>query len=131
MRKKIIQYSPKLKMIARELRKSSTVSERRLWRYLRRKQIQGYRFHRQFLISVYIVDFYCPDLKLVIEIDGICHAGKQEYDLYQEKKLEKLGLKVLGFTDEEVKNGIEGVLCRIEEWIMEYTPLAPQKGGSL
>ncbi len=60
-----IQYNPKLKQLARELRNNATASEKRLWKYLRAKQMRGYDFHRQKPIDNYIVDFFCYRLRLV------------------------------------------------------------------
>lgn len=80
MKKKIIPYNPKLKGYARELRNSSTFAEIVLWGYLKGKQMRGYDFDRQRPIDNYIVDFYCKDLQLAIEIDGESHYGKEKKD---------------------------------------------------
>jgi len=73
MKRKIIPYNPKLKEFARKLRNNSTKSEIRLWQQLKRKQFFGYDFHRQKPLLNYIVDFYCYELNLVIELDGYSH----------------------------------------------------------
>ncbi|MDD8018536.1 MAG: DUF559 domain-containing protein, partial [Bacteroidota bacterium] len=70
MRHKIVPYKPKLKEIAKTLRKNSTLGEVLLWKRLRNKQMLGYDFHRQKPIDQFIVDFFCPALNLAIEIDG-------------------------------------------------------------
>ena len=75
-----IHYNPDLKQRSKELRKNATYSEKLLWKHLRSRQLLGYQFMRQKPIYNYIVDFYCSALKLVIEIDGITHNDKQEYD---------------------------------------------------
>ena len=129
MRRKIIPYNPKLKLIARKLRNQSTLSEVLLWRYLKGKQIKGYDFHRQKPIDNYIVDFYCPDLQLAIEIDGCSHdENKENYDIHRQKRLESLGVKFLRFSDYNVKHNIEAVLMRICEWI-ETHPNPSQEGN--
>lgn len=69
-----------LSVLSRNLRNNSTLAEAVLWKYLQNKQAFGYRFRRQKVIGKYIVDFYCPKLKLVIEIDGSSHDYKYEYD---------------------------------------------------
>ena len=69
-----------MKQIAQMLRKNMTLSEILLWQQLKGKQLLGYDFHRQKPIDEYVVDFYCPKLKLVIEIDGDSHEGKEEAD---------------------------------------------------
>ena len=73
-RKIVIPYNQKLKELARHLRKSSTLSEVLLWRYLKRKQMLGYDFDRQKPIDNYIVDFYCSELGLIVEVDGKSHS---------------------------------------------------------
>ena len=74
-----IYYNLILKERARELRRNSTYTERILWKHLRGSQLSGCKFQSQKPIEDYIVDFYCSRLKLVIEIDGISHNGKQHY----------------------------------------------------
>ena len=83
---------PKTKKAACKLRKNSTLSEVLLWEQLKNKQLIGYDFHRQKPIDEFIVDFYCPKLKLVIEIDGESHDGKIQEDKTREEKLKSLGL---------------------------------------
>ena len=80
MKRKIIPYDPKLKQLARELRNKSTLAEVLLWKHLKGKQIQGYDFHRQKPLDQYIVDFFCSELMLAIEIDGDSHDYKERED---------------------------------------------------
>ena len=86
-----IYYNPKLRKKASELRKNATFTERYLWKFLRSKQMMGYQFMRQKPIGNYIVDFYCSKLFLVIEIDGITHNDKQEYDKNRDVYLKRIG----------------------------------------
>jgi len=79
MKNKIIPYNPKLKELARELRKNSTLSEVLLWLKIKGK-VMGVEFHRQVPIDNFIVDFYCHELMLAIEIEGSSHDEKQDYD---------------------------------------------------
>lgn len=97
-------YSKKLKEYAREMRNNSTKGEIKLWCELLRKRKSGFQFYRQKPIHKFIVDFYCARLKLVIEIDGTSHEGKQEYDQERTKYLEGLGLKVIRYDDLVVLN---------------------------
>jgi very-short-patch-repair endonuclease len=120
MRRTIIPYDPVLKEKARKLRKNSTFSEILLWNYLKRKQLKGYDFHRQKPIDKYIVDFFCNELYLAIEIDGESHYGNESRDERRQKKLEKLGVQFLRFDDLEVVHNLDGVLKRIERWIDEF-----------
>ena len=92
-----------------------TAVESTLWAKLRGHRFRGHRFYRQTSIDNYIVDFYCAEKNLILEIDGCVHDfhGKHESDLNRQKYLENLGFKILRFTNEEVKSSIEGVLLRI------------------
>jgi very-short-patch-repair endonuclease len=80
MQDRWVHYNPRLKQVARILRKNMTLGEILLWKELKGKKLLGYDFHRQKPIGEYVVDFYCPALKLVIEIDGDSHDGKEEAD---------------------------------------------------
>lgn len=118
-RRKIIPYNPKLKEYARELRNNSTLAEIILWGYLKGKQMRGYDFDRQRPIDNYIMDFYCKDLQLAIEIDGESHYGKEEKDKAKDKRLNQLGVTVLRFDDTELKYDVEKAIKTIEKWIDE------------
>jgi very-short-patch-repair endonuclease len=120
-----IYYNSTLKRLARQLRNKSTVAEVMLWKRLGKKQMKGYDFHRQKPIGEYIVDFFCPKLNLVIEIDGITHdnAAKLIQDKKRQIRLESLGFYILRFWDNEVRTNIDGVLHIIEGWIEKHTPV--------
>jgi very-short-patch-repair endonuclease len=116
MKRKIIPYNPKLKLLARKLRNDSTRSEIKLWQHLKGKQLLGYDFHRQKPLLNFIADFYCYELKLVIELDGYSHQIEevQLKDKIKQNELEEVGLTVLRFEDDEVMNDIENVLRELE-----------------
>ncbi len=120
---KIIPYNPALKEKARELRKNMTPAEVKLWQRLRRKQMLGYDFDRQRPLDSFIVDFFCKELLLAIEIDGESHnwKGVAEKDAQRQRKLESLGVRFLRFTEWQVHQEIEGVLRAIENWILSAT----------
>ena len=102
----------------RFLRTHQTPAEKTLWHYLRRKQVQDERFLRQFSVDKYVIDFYCPRLKLGIELDGAEHYGSHDrvkYDKNRTKYLEKFGIKIIRFKDEEVLANNESVLERIND----------------
>jgi very-short-patch-repair endonuclease len=92
-----IYYNPKLKILSRELRKNSTLSEVLLWNQLKARKMRGYQFMRQKPVGNYIVDFYCSRLRLAIEIDGESHGEKSKEDQIRQRKLESLGLSLLRF----------------------------------
>jgi very-short-patch-repair endonuclease len=117
LNRRVILYNPKLKQYARELRKNGTLSEVLLWNKLKRKQVLGYDFGRQKPIDEYIVDFFCLDLRLAIEIDGITHTWKEQYDEVRQKKLEEFGIKFLRFTEKDIRSNLIDVVHIIEEWI--------------
>jgi epoxyqueuosine reductase len=127
--KKRIHYNPKLTARARELRNNSTLSEVLLWGELKTGKMLGHDFHRQKPIDEFIVDFFCYDLMLAIEIDGSSHDNKVEYDKFRQKKLESLGIRFLRFDDLDVKQKIEFVLKDIRQWIEHNTPPAPPSRG--
>ena len=114
----IIPYNPKLKERARELRKNPTYAEKILWHAIRRKQL-GVEFHRQIPIHQFIVDFYCHELKLAIEVDGVSHnePGIKIHDAKRQSKLESLGVRFLRFEDDEILGNVETVVSKIKEWI--------------
>ena len=121
MSRKIIPYKPALKEIASGLRNNSTLGEILLWKKLRNKQMLGYDFHRQKPLDQFIVDFFCHELNLVIEIDGSSHEADeaQEKDAARQKRLESLGVKFLRFKESDVKKDMRTVLETIEHWIKE------------
>lgn len=95
------------------LRRESTAPEQLLWSILCRRQLGGLKFRRQHPIEPYVVDFYCASAKLVVELDGDSHEGRQSYDHQRTKHLEKLGLKIVRVTNDDVIHHIEGVGCFI------------------
>ena len=109
-----ITYDPKLKQRAKELRNNSTLAEVLLWQQLKAKKLRGLDFHRQKPIDSYIVDFFCAELMLAIEIDGITHDNKIDYDKLRDQRLETLGISVLRFLDTDVKKNLAGVVEAIE-----------------
>jgi very-short-patch-repair endonuclease len=121
-RNKIIWYHPDLKLQACELRNNCTFSEAKLWERLKGKQMKGYDFHRQKPLNYYIIDFYCNELKLAIEIDGEIHESEENLikDLIRQERLQDYGISFLRFKDSEIKNNIEEVLYKINKWIGDY-----------
>lgn len=107
------QTDPKMHLRAKELRQNQTPAEAKLWLYLRAHRVNNVHFRRQHAIGNYIVDFYAPSQKLVIEVDGSQHVGQEEYDLERTVFLEAKSYRVLRFWNSDVMNNIEGVMVSI------------------
>ena len=122
----MLPYNRNLKEHSRQLRKNMTDTEKYLRAKIRKKQLKGYQFYRQKPIGDYIVDFFCPRAKLVIEVDGSHHFSDEmtEYDRIRNEYLSSLGLRMLRFTNTDVLTHIEGVVEGIIE-NMEEIPLSP------
>ena len=116
------------------LRHQATVPEQRFWQAVRGKQL-GVKFRRQHGIGHYIVDFYCPELKLVVELDGDSHFSDeaQQYDAVRDDYIQALGIRVLRFTNTDVMQNLEGVLQMVMQSYRplerEPTPASPGKSN--
>ena len=113
-----IYYNPALKELARELRNNMTFAEKATWRMLNGKQFNGYDFHRQKPIGEFIADFYCYDLRLVIEIDGITHLDEDviRKDRIKSQYFTSIGLNILRFSDDLVL----GNWMMVEKELIQY-----------
>jgi len=107
---------PTIRKFARELRQPQTPAEATLWRHLRNKNLE-YKFRRQHPIESFIIDFYCAKAKLLIEIDGETHFQKAqiEYDQARTEHLERLGYKVIRFTNDDIRYNLNIVISKIIE----------------
>jgi very-short-patch-repair endonuclease len=103
----------KLKPIAREMRSKPTPAENLLWKHLRSHRLRGMKFRRQHNIERFIVDFYCRDAKLVIEVDGPIHQYQAHEDAIRQEFLESQKLKVLRFSNDNVLNNVDEVIKQI------------------
>jgi very-short-patch-repair endonuclease len=111
------------KQAARKLRKNSTFTEEILWQAVRRKNLDGKKFYRQYVIKVevdnqerfFIADFYNHESKLVIELDGKIHDIQKDYDNLRTEIISLLGIKVIRFNNDEIENDLEKVLNKIRE----------------
>lgn len=113
-------YRKDLTEKARYLRKNSTRSEIMLWNCLKRDAL-GVDFHRQKPIDCFILDFYCPELKLGIELDGITHQQEnvKRRDRIKEARMNELGITILRFEDVEVWGELDRVVEEIKKWVEE------------
>ena len=106
---------PKLLAYARGLRHDHTDAEHRLWQLLRNRQLAGCKFRRQVPIAGFIVDFFCAEEKVAVELDGSQHMQPKEaaYDEGRTAALAKVGVRIVRFWDNEVFDNVEGVLQHI------------------
>jgi len=109
--------------LRQSLRGDMPAAEKRLWQRIRKKQL-GIKFRRQHGIDRYVTDFYCPEYKLVIELDGNSHdcLEAQAYDRERNMFMQDIGLEVLRFSNQEVLTHIERVLQQIEDKVKSKTP---------
>ncbi len=97
------------------MRHTPTEPERRLWQLLRKSQLGGLKFRRQAVIGPYIVDFYCPRQKLVVEVDGESHVGRGHVDAARTGHLKRLGYQIMRVTNDDVLRDLEAVGLAILE----------------
>ncbi|MCC6612652.1 MAG: endonuclease domain-containing protein [Anaerolineae bacterium] len=100
----------KVKHPVRRKRHTPTVAENTLWQKLRNRQLRGYKFRRQHVIDRFIVDFFCSEVALIVEVDGEIHQYTQEYDALRQEFLEALGFRFVRITNQDVVERIESVL---------------------
>ena len=108
---------------AEKLRMNMTNAEKVLWNRLKKKQL-GIRFKPQHPIDIFIADFYCHKAKLVIELDGESHKTRKEYDIGRTREIEKYGIKVMRFKNNEVLDNVEKVVEIIRKCINSITHLS-------
>jgi very-short-patch-repair endonuclease len=122
MKRHIIPYNEHLKPLAKKLRQKMTFSEVKLWNEIKNKKLLGYDFDRQRPIGNYIVDFFCKDLQLAIEVDGITHeeSAVAKRDAVRQQELEALGISFIRFDAMLVINNVEAVVRDIVNLIEDY-----------
>ena len=118
---KFLKNDPQLKQRRRELRRNQTDAEKVFWSQVRNRQFNGMRFFRQYSLGPYILDFYCPTVKLAVELDGGQHnqSKNREYDTFRSEYLKAHGIEVIRFWDNEVLLDIQGVLNKL---FLKVTP---------
>ena len=122
---------PDIMTHTRELRKNLTESEQKLWKELRKLRTKGIIFRRQHPIDIFIADFYCHSIKLVIEVDGEIHKNQNahEYDEVRSAELERYEIRVIRFKNNEILNDIEKVLRSITNSISVISSPSPSGEG--
>jgi len=126
-----LEAKPEIFKFAQDLRKNQTASEQSLWKVLRKYRNSGYIFRRQHPLGKFIADFYCHKLKLVIEVDGEVHSGEeaQEHDAGRTFELEKFGIKVIRFSNEQILHNENDVMSQINILIEELSSPSPPGEG--
>jgi very-short-patch-repair endonuclease len=109
------------KTFARNLRKEATDEEKKVWGVLRNRKLLNLKFRRQYVIEGFVVDFYCYELNLAIEIDGKVHDKQKDYDMLRQRLIEEKGVSFIRITNEEINKNIEFLFAKIKE---AKTPLS-------
>src|ERR1700744_1592162 len=124
---KFIPYNPKLKHLAKKLRKDMTFGEVLFWNEVKENMFLGFDFDRQRCIDNYIVDFYCKELMLAVEIDGMSHNYEEAYlkDELRQQKLESFGIRFLRFSEAEVKYDMVNVIRALEAEVLDIIRTTP------
>jgi very-short-patch-repair endonuclease len=120
------------KIKRKTLRKNLPLAEIILWDRLKGRQLEGYKFRRQYSVEDFVIDFYCPELKLAVEVDGDSHYTEDALlsDRKRQIEIETFGIRFLRFTNREIYENVEGILLKIEERIKQITsPTPPCKEG--
>ncbi|MDP1743693.1 MAG: endonuclease domain-containing protein [Candidatus Amesbacteria bacterium] len=115
-KRKYIYNVPNLKLKRQYLRNNATNAEKTLWQELKNSKI-GYKFRRQFSVTGYILDFYCPEKRLAVELDGEIHKSKTKYDRYRDQYLEAMVIKTIRFTNNQVENDLQNVIKVISGYL--------------
>jgi very-short-patch-repair endonuclease len=107
----------------RALRKNMPLAEKLLWAKLRSKSVNGYKFRRQYSVEKYVIDFYCPQLKLAVEIDGESHfiEGAEDADRNRQSEIEQFGITFLRFTNIDIYENLDAVLSTIAGYAKTIT----------
>ena len=121
--------TPEIEVAARRLRRNMTPAEKKLWQALKGKQLGGLKFRAQHPVGPFILDFFCPACKLVVELDGSVHDGQADYDEARTQHLRNHNYSVIRFHNEEVLTDLPSVLKRILDAAGKSPPRPPNSGG--
>ncbi|MBD3762047.1 endonuclease domain-containing protein [Rhizorhabdus sp.] len=122
-------FRPRATSLAKKLRNNATDVERKLWQHLRNSQLKGFKFSRQMPVAGFVCDFLCRSARLVIELDGGQHDTQTDEDETRTRRIEAEGYRVIRFRNNDVNDGIEGVLLRISEALEAHPQPLPHAGG--
>ena len=110
-------YNPQYVKRVRALRKQQTNTEKFFWAKIRGRQIAGFKFYRQYPIGRYILDFYCPERKIAVELDGSQHMEERKQDEIRSKYLKSQNITVVRFWDNEILQNVESVLDKVYSYL--------------
>ena len=113
------------KKFARTLRKEQTKTEKMVWELIRNRKFKGFKFRRQHVVEGFILDFYCHELRLGIELDGLIHLRRKDYDELRQEIIESEGIKIIRLTNKEISDNKRSVLKKIEETVLRSTNPSP------
>ena len=113
-----VRYLSQLRLLSRSNRKNPTEAERKIWTEVLMKRKTGYKFLRQKPIDRFVLDFYCSELNLAVEVDGSSHNNKRGYDEARDEFLQQIGIKTIRFTNDEILNDIDGVKRKITNFVI-------------
>src|SRR5262245_54274933 len=113
MNRRAFRVDPHLLSLAREMRQQPAPAEQKLWNCLRNRQLNGFKFRRQYAVDRYVADFYCPQCNLIVELDGDSHEVRKEHDELRTEVLRQHGFDVVRFPNTDVFENLEGVLLKI------------------
>lgn len=116
---KFIYNNKAVKGRRRQLRDHQTEAEKILWFNLKDRKVDNYKFYRQYSVGMYILDFYCPKLRLCIEVDGKYHSKNEikSKDVYRTNTLNSFNISVLRFSNDQIAYSTQNVVQKIREWI--------------
>jgi very-short-patch-repair endonuclease len=118
------------KVFAKQLRKESTKAEKIVWELIRNRKFMGLKFRRQHVIEGFVLDFYCHEAKLGIEIDGGIHFRRKDYDKLRQEVIESEDIKIIRVTNKEIADNKSSILGKIKETIVDRpVPLPLGEGG--
>ncbi len=105
----------------RKLRNNATAAEQVLWEEIRRKKL-GVKFRRQYSFGTYIMDFYCPEIKLGLEVDGDIHLSQKDFDVYRTRTLNEYGITILRFANSQIFIHLQNCVQEIKLQIIAFSP---------
>lgn len=123
-------HQPRNTSRARNLRNNATISEKRLWLYLNKRQRRGHRFSRQIPLGPYYCDFLCREARLVVEVDGDTHDFTAEHDQRRNVFMGAKGYRILRFQNEDIRDSLESVLLAIDAALLEWEAAQAHPGSA-